>query len=917
MSRPQDPLFRILCLLLAGGLLVGACSGGQSFTPLSDKSPVAELPEGLAISANPAALPSDFRVQMTAIPAATFMAGNAGQDWTPALQGLPANLRLQSALFTIQTQGHLPAQLFVAVVLPAGADANRFDLYAWNGKSWDFLPAQARGGQFIATVSQPPAVLGLFEVAPVPPLALTIIEPGQSLTPAAAGAVNAVLLDGVLLQSDGSLGGQVPGVALRQSYGAYPVVSDQGGSGVSPLGAVLADPTARLRHLQSLVSFVVSGGYDGVALNYTGVTPAIGPSFAQFVADLAAQLHGQGKQLFVQLPAPTRSNDIFQTGGYDWRALGSSADALLIPVADDPTAYGSGLADALLAWVVGEVPRGHLRLLTSAKSVENAGNQFTLVDQAAALAPLGSVTLAGSVAALHPGVPISVELSGKVQLLAYDAQAFAARYTYADTGGASRTLWLTTASTLRQRFSLAQKYRLGGVALADLLAPGAPADMVNALTQYKAAVQADVQAHAELLWTVRGSSGIMALATAQPNQPYVYVAPSAGQYQFSANLQPGVPTPLGSVSVQVAEITPTPTSTSTSTPTATSTKAPRVSTGGGAGNGNATQAPTNQPQPTSGGGNGGGGGFVPPPPIGAGTFELGGQVPGGIGHAAQMQQAGMKWVKFQATGDAGGLIAAGHAAGFKVLLSALGDHARAADPAYWPEYASWVAGMAAAGADAIEVWNEMNIDREWPTGQINGATYTGLLHQAYTAIKAANSGTIVISGALAPTGAEGAFPGSVVNDDHYLQQMADAGAANYMDCVGVHFNDGTTPPDATTGSALSGYHYSYYFLPMVNLYFGAFGGSRPLCFTELGYLTSEGFPSLPPAFGWAAGNSLSDQAQWLADTASLAGNSGKVRMMIVFNVDFTLYGADPQGGYAIVRPNGSCPACSTLGSVVH
>ena len=69
---------------------------------------------------------------------------------------------------------------------------------------------------------------------------------------------------------------------------------------------------------------------------------------------------------------------------------------------------------------------------------------------------------------------------------------------------------------------------------------------------------------------------------------------------------------------------------------------------------------------------------MPPPPIGAGTFELGGQVPGGIAHAAQMQQAGMHWVKFQATGYAAGLIAAGHAAGFKVLLSASGDHGRAA-----------------------------------------------------------------------------------------------------------------------------------------------------------------------------------------------------------------------------------------------
>src|SRR5258708_3251095 len=129
--------------------------------------------------------------------------------------------------------------------------------------------------------------------------------------------------------------------------------------------------------------------------------------------------------------------------------------------------------------------------------------------------------------------------------------------------------------------------------------PDAPADLVNAVTQYKAAVNADVEAHAELLWTVRGSQGIVALATAQPNQPYVYVAPSAGQYQFSANVQPGVPGPLGSVSVQVAEVTPTPTDTPTATP---NTSVVHLPSGGG----NPTQAPgaTSAPQPTRSGGGG-------------------------------------------------------------------------------------------------------------------------------------------------------------------------------------------------------------------------------------------------------------------------------------------------------------------------
>jgi hypothetical protein len=277
----------------------------------------------------------------------------------------------------------------------------------------------------------------------------------------------------------------------------------------------------------------------------------------------------------------------------------------------------------------------------------------------------------------------------------------------------------------------------------------------------------------------------------------------------------------------------------------------------------------------------------------------------------------MRWVKFQVRGGGFDYISAAHGAGFKVLLSVIGDKARVTDPAYQNEYAGWVASLAASGADAIEVWNEPNIDHEWPEGQISAAAYTQLLQKAYNAIKGANGGTLVVSAGPAPTGAEGAFPGRVVNDDRFLREMAAAGAANYMDCIGTHFNQGTTSPNQSSGAPLlSGYHYSYYFWPMVDTYWNAFGGTRPLCFTELGYLTAEGYGALPGNFGWAAETSLAEQAQWLAEAASLAGNSGKVRLMIVWNVDFTYWGGDPQAGYAVVRADGTCPACAALGAVV-
>jgi predicted HD phosphohydrolase len=37
--------------------------------------------------------------------------------------------------------------------------------------------------------------------------------------------------------------------------------------------------------------------------------------------------------------------------------------------------------------------------------------------------------------------------------------------------------------------------------------------------------------------------------------------------------------------------------------------------------------------------------------------------------------------------------------------------------------------------------------------------------------------------------------------------------------------------------------------------------------------------------------------------------------VIVWNVDFTQYGDDPQAGYSIVR-NGSCLACATLAAAM-
>jgi hypothetical protein len=893
MPLPFINRIRIISVVSLLTLLAGACGGGGNFTALTANNPIAQVPEGLAVSASSAALTEAFGVQISAISAEAFLNGQSGNQAQIAIERLPANRHLRGSVFELNTSGNSPQGLYLSIIVPAGIDPAASDLFAWDGATWTFLPARVQGGQLVAQVAQLPSAVALFEAALIPPLAFATIEPGQTLTAEATGAINGLLLGGVTVNPDGTLGGQLPNLPSDQSLALYPLIRYS--------SDVLTDPAVRATHQQMLLAFAASAPYAGLALDGRASTSPL--VFAQFAVELARQLRAQDRTLLVFADAPPRPDSALADPTY-WRALSLAADALLVSLPSDPTIYGSGAASQMMAWVVSEVERSRLRLVTSALSVDGDPNGFTLRDYASALAPLGSASVTpetGSTALA--GQPITLTLSGKVQTLEFDALASAARYTYSDEAGTPHTVWLTSPGTLRQRLTLAEKYRLGGVMVSDLFTPGMSSGMAEAVTQYKVNLAAQALTQAGLVWTVSSAGSVVAQATAQPGQPYIYVAQTPGDYQFSAEFQYDNPASLGSVALSVAEApSPTPVPTTVATASTGST-----GSSGSSGNGG-----------NSGSGDGPGV-FVPPPPISAGTFELGGQVPSFIAHPAQMQQAGMKWVKFQAIGDAAGLVSAGKGAGFKVLLSAVGDRARAADPSYWPEYAAWVAGLAAAGADAIEVWNEANIDREWPTGQISGATYTELLKQAYNAIKAANSSTMVISGAPAPTGAEGAFPGSVVNDDNFLRQMANAGAASYMDCVGIHFNTGTTSPNDTSGSALSGYHYSYYFWPMVNLYYDSFGGTRPLCFTELGYVSPEGYESvpLPGNFGWAAGTSVAEQAQWLAESASLSAGSGKVRLMVVFNVDFTVYlSNDPQAGYAMIRPNGSCPACASLDAVM-
>ena len=289
-------------------------------------------------------------------------------------------------------------------------------------------------------------------------------------------------------------------------------------------------------------------------------------------------------------------------------------------------------------------------------------------------------------------------------------------------------------------------------------------------------------------------------------------------------------------------------------------------------------------------------------------------------HSDEMKEMGMQWMKVQhifhensQPRDVTGLIRQAHDRGFKILLSITGEpYPTSID---FERYVQFIGGVAALSEppDGIEIWNEMNIDFEWPAGEINPETYVErMLKPAFVAIKNQNPNILVISGALAPTGFNNGI--NAWADDRYLAGMVQAQAMGYLDCVGVHYNAGATSPHQNYGHPAGGF-YGWYFQPTLQMVIRTTGRIKPICITELGYLTAGDLHSyeMPANFWWAKGTTVDQHARWHKEALDLAQANGSVRLVTIFSADIYHWdGRDPQTGYAIFRPRGNCPACDAF-----
>lgn len=917
----------------------------EQYSTLNSEYNAVEL-EGLTLAVSPEDIGEDFGVRLDTISLREFEVGDASINTAiPALRStVPYYLALQSTVYEINTSGEAPEAITLRLNMPQNvANADLLDVYGWYGEKgeWRYLSSRIANNQLEATVGNLPDYAAVFQTAPLPPTVVVSYDVTQVLPDNVARLATVIAPGGLQPTLEGTVTGSLaPGFDANAGYLLMPMIrdySDPRALDTETVISIISNSNLRTTHIDQIVLAAVGGGFDGMFIDYRGLPADQRDNFSKFITELGTAMDEVNLQLGVVVPAAENIEGIWETGAYDWRVIGEYADYVQINLGINPAIFAPGetqLVNAMLRYAIREINRYKIVTGLTAQSVREIAGTYTRISYDDALAGLGNVQVdadeVSETGSIEPGSVVRASMDGMDAAAGVDTMINTPFIDYLNADGSSSArMWLTTGDALRYRMESTIPFAIAGVGFEDLLISEPSTDILNAITEYKAQIPgAPAPTDLALRWRIEGSDGLLDEVTTGINEDLeVTLTAPDGNYAINVAVV-GVGEDVESLRSGAAVAlfrptqtpTPLPTPTPTSIPTETPTPRPIVPTAV-ADAGAVEQAAPADAAPS-------GGGFSAVAPV-AGSitltgFEYGGHVSSaGSGRAINaMRQAGMTWMKIQirfyrgsdaGLNDAINAINAAHENGFKIMIGTVGNpnDLRDGGEAYFDDYASWLGRIAGAGADAIEVWNEPNIDREWPQGQINGASYADMLRRAYNAIKTNSPGTIVISGAPAPTGAEAAYPDQVMNDDRWLGQVVQAGGLQYMDCVGAHYNEGITPPSATSGDPRDNY-YTRYFTTMINTYWNVTGGSKPICFTELGYLTSEGYGPLPDYFNWAQNVTLAQHAAWLAEAASIASQSGRVSIMIVWNVDFTVYGADPQAGYAMVRPDGSCPACNAL-----
>ncbi|NDJ85278.1 MAG: hypothetical protein GYB66_05295 [Chloroflexi bacterium] len=227
---------------------------------------------------------------------------------------------------------------------------------------------------------------------------------------------------------------------------------------------------------------------------------------------------------------------------------------------------------------------------------------------------------------------------------------------------------------------------------------------------------------------------------------------------------------------------------------------------------------------------------------------------------------------------------------------------------------------------AVEVWNEMNLAREWTsTGGLSAADYVEMVSTVAGTIRFIDPNVIIVSGALAPTGVNNEI---AIDDFIYTDQLIAAGLLDHVDCFGAHHNGYNIGPNvpwdqvpndptAVFRGPFDNPNHSWSFYSTLNTYANkiqAAGSDVPLCVTEFGWAVTEDLTprELLPIqnFEFAEDNTLIEQREYLVEAIQLMEEWDFVWLAFIWNLNF-----GPESNwdisreyrdnipYSLIRPN--------------
>ena len=403
--------------------------------------------------------------------------GDVGAAVRDELPAVPEGLSARSELYDLAGGGAVsgPAELTVLLNEPIAA-GERLGFYTHADGGWRRIGSASvidDGAAARGEVEVVPGNIAVFAQSVVERSVALIVEAGEApdLSALPSPGIVAVLAaepgedeagePALIIES----GGLEAALAAASGSKVYLGVTADSAAATAAVDRLLTTADLTSVHIDELLIAAQDLGADGLLIDYGSLDPALRGPLSYFIAALGEGARVRGLGLVVAVPATAGSS----VGAYDWPALAESSDGIWLRAPRDASIYYDVLETALTSQQGEGLDVSRVSLIVDRRSWERSAEglrPLTLQDGLALATALSD----GAYGAIGPGDAVAVAAvnidrdSGNSGLF-WDDGARAVSFVYAGRSG-PRSVWLENRFSMAFRLDLAQRFGLGGVAVA-------------------------------------------------------------------------------------------------------------------------------------------------------------------------------------------------------------------------------------------------------------------------------------------------------------------------------------------------------------------------------------------------------------------------------------------------------------------